>query len=99
MIKKILQIILQIIFLSGVSCNFERDRSINAGNRHDFLQVPSPEWEDQILYFIVTDRFMDGDSTNNDQGAGGIKKEMEVIGMEGILKASLKKSIISRNSV
>jgi glycosidase len=74
MIKKILQIILQIIFLSGVSCNFERDRSINAGNRHDFLQVPSPEWEDQILYFIVTDRFMDGDSTNNDQGAGEYKK-------------------------
>ncbi|MBL7111527.1 MAG: alpha-amylase [Bacteroidales bacterium] len=38
-----------------------------------YLHVPSPEWEDQIIYFIVTDRFMDGDTTNNDQGAGEYK--------------------------
>ena len=74
MIKNISRIIFLVVFLSGVSCNFEREYSINAVNRHKFLQVPSPEWEDQILYFIVTDRFMDGDSTNNDQGAGEYKK-------------------------
>ena len=34
------------------------------------LHVPSPEWRDQILYFVVTDRFDDGDASNNDQGAG-----------------------------
>lgn len=32
------------------------------------LHVPSPAWEDQIIYFLMTDRFNDGDSTNNDQG-------------------------------
>ncbi len=34
------------------------------------LHVPSPDWRDQIIYFLVTDRFNDGDPTNNDWGAG-----------------------------
>jgi glycosidase len=34
------------------------------------LHVPSPEWQDQIIYFLMIDRFADGDSSNNDQGAG-----------------------------
>jgi glycosidase len=34
------------------------------------LHVPSPDWRDQVIYFVVTDRFADGDVRNNDQGAG-----------------------------
>lgn len=34
------------------------------------LHVPSPDWRDQIIYFAITDRFDDGDASNNDQGAG-----------------------------
>ena len=34
------------------------------------LHVPSPDWRDQIVYFALTDRFADGDPSNNDQGAG-----------------------------
>jgi len=34
------------------------------------LHVPSPDWRDQILYFVMTDRFADGNPRNNDQGAG-----------------------------
>jgi len=34
------------------------------------LHVPSPDWRDQVIYFVMTDRFDDGDSANNDQGAG-----------------------------
>ena len=34
------------------------------------LHVPSPDWRDQIIYFLMTDRFNDGDPSNNDQGAG-----------------------------
>lgn len=30
--------------------------------------TPSPKWEDQIIYFMMTDRFYDGDASNNDQG-------------------------------
>jgi glycosidase len=37
------------------------------------LHVPSPDWRDQILYFVLTDRFDDGDPANNDQGAGEFK--------------------------
>ncbi len=33
------------------------------------LHVPSPEWRDQIVYFVMTDRFADGNPANNDQGA------------------------------
>ena len=32
--------------------------------------VPSPDWRDQIIYFVMTDRFADGDPSNNDQGYG-----------------------------
>ncbi len=34
------------------------------------LHVASPDWRDQIIYFAMTDRFDDGDASNNDQGAG-----------------------------
>ena len=34
------------------------------------LHVPSPDWRDQVIYFMMTDRFYDGDPTNNDQGTG-----------------------------
>lgn len=36
----------------------------------DWLQVPSPEWRDQIIYFIMTDRFDDGNPANSNQGYG-----------------------------
>ncbi|MDC0711318.1 alpha-amylase family glycosyl hydrolase [Stigmatella sp. ncwal1] len=36
----------------------------------DLLQVPSPDWRDQIIYFVMTDRFANGDPGNDDQGAG-----------------------------
>lgn len=34
------------------------------------LHVPSPDWRDQIVYFLMIDRFDDGDPRNNDQHAG-----------------------------
>ena len=37
------------------------------------LHVPSPDWRDQVIYFVMTDRFDDGDPSNNDQGAGEFK--------------------------
>ena len=40
------------------------------GARTGPLHVPSPDWRDQVIYFVLTDRFADGDPRNNDQGAG-----------------------------
>lgn len=34
------------------------------------LHRPSPDWRDQVIYFVMTDRFDDGDPSNNDQGHG-----------------------------
>jgi glycosidase len=34
------------------------------------IQERPARWEDQIVYFLMIDRFADGDPTNNDQGAG-----------------------------
>ncbi len=42
-----------------------------AANAHEVageLQVPSPDWRDQVIYFAMIDRFDDGDPRNNDQG-------------------------------
>ncbi len=33
------------------------------------LHVASPDWRDQIIYFVMIDRFDDGNEANNDQGA------------------------------
>ena len=41
----------------------------NESTQQYLLHVPSPEWQDQVVYFLMTDRFADGDSSNNDQGA------------------------------
>ena len=57
-----------------LSCGFKKGSGITKDDLQKNLYVPSPSWQDQILYFIVTDRFMDGDSTNNDQGTGEYKK-------------------------
>ena len=34
------------------------------------LHVPSPDWRDQVIYFLMIDRFNDGNPGNNDQSAG-----------------------------
>ena len=34
------------------------------------LHVPSPDWRDQVIYFLMIDRFDDADPSNNDQGTG-----------------------------
>jgi glycosidase len=34
------------------------------------LNVPSPDWRDQVIYFVLTDRFDDGNPRNNEQGLG-----------------------------
>ena len=33
-------------------------------------RMASPDWRDQVIYFLMIDRFDDGDPGNNDQGAG-----------------------------
>ena len=48
----------------------KQPRTLSDETRRLNLHVPSPDWRDQIIYFVVTDRFNDGDATNNDQGAG-----------------------------
>ena len=35
-----------------------------------YLQVPSPEWRDQVIYMVMTDRFFDGNPANSDQKRG-----------------------------
>ncbi|MCK6545712.1 alpha-amylase [Myxococcota bacterium] len=34
------------------------------------LHVPSPDWSQQIIYFVLTDRFSNGSTRNDDQGKG-----------------------------
>ncbi|NUS60604.1 MAG: alpha-amylase, partial [Lysobacter sp.] len=34
------------------------------------LHVPSPDWRDQVLYFLMIDRFANGDRGNDDQHTG-----------------------------
>jgi glycosidase len=51
------------VFFAGVT-------GIAASGAEPRLHVSSPDWRDQVIYFVLTDRFADGDASNNDQGAG-----------------------------
>lgn len=44
------------------------------------------EWADQIMYFLLIDRFADGDPTNNDQGAGEYNPNRDITWHGGDLK-------------
>lgn len=41
------------------------------------LHVASPAWEDQVIYFVMTDRFSNGDPRNDDQGRGEYDPSVE----------------------
>jgi glycosidase len=43
---------------------------LKPGEVKKYLQVPSPEWRDQVIYFVMPDRFFDGNPANSDQKAG-----------------------------
>lgn len=43
--------------------------SNESGEPSSYRHVASPDWRDQIIYFLMIDRFNDGDPSNNDQGA------------------------------
>lgn len=56
------------VILSGV-LSFYSMTNVNAKEREQ-LHVPSPDWREQIIYFVMIDRFNDGNSSNNNQGVG-----------------------------
>lgn len=53
-----------IIALSG--CHDSNNTQVADDNAPNFA---SPDWRDQVIYFLMIDRFNDGDPSNNDQGA------------------------------
>jgi glycosidase len=55
------------------------------------LQVASPEWQDQIIYFVLVDRFFDGDTSNNDQGTGEYAPKVDGHFSGGDIKGVIQK--------
>ncbi|MFN5703616.1 MAG: alpha-amylase family glycosyl hydrolase [Gammaproteobacteria bacterium] len=49
-----------------LSANLSNVNAQSSGELH----VPSPDWREQIIYFVMVDRFNDGDASNNNQGVG-----------------------------
>ena len=56
------------IILSSI-LSFYSMTNVNAKEQEQ-LHVPSPDWREQIIYFVMIDRFNDGNSSNNNQGVG-----------------------------
>ncbi len=86
--RLLLAAIASAVALSGCS-----DNGNNSNNDDDSgvdistnLHVASPEWQDQIIYFVMTDRFNDGDPSNNDQGSGEYNPENKDFYSGGDLK-------------
>ncbi len=52
--------------MAASDCNVP---TVAAGAKYPSVHVASPHWPEQIIYFVMPDRFYDGDSSNNDQGA------------------------------
>jgi len=61
------------VIVGGQNVMAERVKQKNINNEDSstlLLQLASPQWQDQIIYFLMIDRFNDGDPENNDQGTG-----------------------------
>ncbi|HVI57484.1 MAG TPA: alpha-amylase family glycosyl hydrolase [Luteimonas sp.] len=58
------------LFAAGLGLGSLASLAATAAAPADVLHVPSPQWRDQVVYFVMTDRFEDGDPSNNDQGTG-----------------------------
>ncbi len=65
--------------------------SYNISAKELLLHVDSPDWREQVIYFLMTDRFFDGDKTNNDQGAGEYNPKLNSRYNGGDLKGINKK--------
>ncbi len=55
------------------------------------LHVPSPDWRDQVVYFLMIDRFNDGDPSLNDQGYGLYRPNEEAAYSGGDLQGVIDK--------
>ncbi|MCF8346723.1 MAG: hypothetical protein K9G38_05885 [Bacteroidales bacterium] len=90
--KKSLLFIFAIVLLHNGCTESDRNDMIASDDEiGECLHVPSPEWQDQVIYFLMIDRFMDGDTTNNDQGAGEYKKGDERFWNGGDLEGIMQK--------
>ncbi len=64
----LIQTCLALLLLGGIfSCS---DDDSGEGSQ----QVASPDWRKQVIYFIMTDRFCNGDTANDIQIPGGIER-------------------------
>ncbi|HZK19165.1 MAG TPA: alpha-amylase family glycosyl hydrolase [Treponemataceae bacterium] len=55
-----------LLVIASVSCS-----SAKISNQNEaYLHVPSPDWSEQIIYFVLTDRFYDGNTKNSNQKKG-----------------------------
>ncbi|MFB2865014.1 alpha-amylase family glycosyl hydrolase [Aeromonas sp. MdU4] len=64
--KARLGLLVTAISFAMTGCFSSNENSESSSYRH----VSSPDWRDQIVYFLMIDRFNDGDPSNNDQGTG-----------------------------
>jgi glycosidase len=62
---------LAISLLLVIACQpMTDDKTRESDHDELLLHVPSPEWRDQIIYFLMIDRFADGNPASNDMGTG-----------------------------
>ena len=53
-----------LLCLAALGCKSSSEGTPDAG---PMLHVASPVWEEQVIYFVMTDRFANGDKANDDQ--------------------------------
>ncbi len=76
-----LAVLLAVSMLFSIAACSDRnaDEVANQGQGEELLlHVDSPDWEDQIIFFLMTDRYDDGDPSNNDLGAGEYDPQREL---------------------
>lgn len=61
-------LLLLAVFTDGVATAAGQRPQAAAASTSLPLHIPSPDWRDQVIYFVMTDRFDDGEPGNNDQG-------------------------------
>ena len=57
----------KILILFLLTINFSLLQGQTGSNEKLNLHVASPKWEDQVIYFLMIDRFADGDTATDQQ--------------------------------
>jgi glycosidase len=66
-LRKLQDFLISLLVLAFIGSGVQANAQTSNSDAELLLHVSSPDWREQIIYFVMIDRFADGNPDNNDQ--------------------------------